>query len=245
MKSIQFLPSQASKALLLLFIAASCSRQPGEVWDDTKSCGRHISRGISALAGKQVYSRQVQNKDEFVCWDEPALSENCYYQESEFVAIPDGRNGNEIAMADYTISQPRETPGEYNSSIPGIDSFRDPATVSNLKGIFRNVQFEYNNDLVKGQKNIEIVQSVARYMRSQPGMYIFVEGHCDNRGPEAYNLALGGRRSNSVRSMLVNEGVNPDRIYTISYGTERPLSLEQNDEGWGKNRRVEFKIYQR
>ncbi len=225
-------------------MAASCSRQPGEVWDDTKTCGRHISRGFSALAGKQVYSRQVQNKDEFMCWDEPTLSDN-YYQECEFDPISDPRCGNEIAMNNYTISQPRETPGEYNSSIPGIDAFRDPATLSNLKGIFRNVQFEYNHDLVKGQKNIEIVQAVARHMKSQPGLYIFVEGHCDNRGPEAYNLALGGRRSNAVRSMLANEGVNPDRIFTISYGTERPLSMEQNEEGWGKNRRVEFKIYQR
>lgn len=241
MKSIKLFSFQAVIALLLLLIGASCSRQPGEVWDDTKSCGRHISRGFHALAGKPVYSRQVQNKDEFICWDERPLCENAYYQESEFVPI----NGNELAMADYNISQPRETPGDYNSSIPGIEAFRDPATLSGLRGIFRNIQFDYNKDLVAGQKNLEIIHAVGEYMRSQPGVYLFVEGHCDNRGPEAYNLALGGRRSNAVRSMLVNEGVSPDRIFTISYGTERPLSLEQNEEGWSKNRRVEFKIYQR
>ncbi len=245
MKSIQLFSLLASKALLLLLVMTSCSRQPGEVWDDTKSCGRYISRGIGALGGKQGCSRVVQDKDEFVCWEEPQLCENYYCQESEFVAIPDARNGNEIAMADYTIAQPRETPGEFNSSIPGINAFRDPATHSELRGVFRNVHFEYNNDLVKGEKNLEILQRIAAYMKSHPGVYIFAEGHCDNRGPEAYNLALGGRRSNAVRSMLVNEGVSPDHIFTISYGTERPLSLEQNEEGWGKNRRVEFKIYER
>ncbi|MBA3238729.1 MAG: OmpA family protein [Parachlamydiaceae bacterium] len=231
------------QALFLLFVAASCSRQPDEVWDDTKSCGRHISRGFKTLAGRPVCSRQIHNKDEFIQWNEPALCEG-YYQESDFYAIPDSGCSNEVAMADYVNSQPRVTPGDYNSSIPGIQSFRDPAAVAGLRGIFRNICFEYNSNLVKGRENNEILEAVTNYMQSYPNTYLFVEGHCDERGPEAYNLALGTRRSNAVRNALVQQGVNPDHIFTISYGTERPLVMESNEEAWSKNRRVEFKIYQ-
>ncbi|MGZ3634116.1 MAG: OmpA family protein [Parachlamydiaceae bacterium] len=239
MKALKLLPFKALKVCVLLFVMASCSRPPEEIWDDTKSCGRHITRGIKALAGRQVSSRQVQSKDDFVYWEEPVLCENSF-GEGEFVMIP-----NEHAKNEMIPSQPRETPGEANSSIPGIDAFRDPTTVSGLKGIFRNVHFAYNSNLIKGQDNLNIIQSVSEYMKSHPGVYIFVEGHCDERGPEAYNLALGARRSNAVRNILIEEGVNPDHIFTISYGAERPLVFEQTEEGWAKNRRVEFKIYQR
>lgn len=244
MKAIKSLTLKALKACVLLFIVASCTRYPDQVWDDTKSCGRHITRGIKALAGRQVSSRQVQCKDDFVCWEEPVLCENAF-NESEFVSISDEYARNEVAMGDFVASQPRETPGETNSSIPGIDAFRDPTTLTGLKGIFRNVHFEYNSNLVKGQGNLNTVQAVSEYMKSHPSVYIFVEGHCDERGPEAYNLALGARRSNAVRNILIQEGVDQDHIFTISYGAERPLVLEQTEEAWAKNRRVEFKIYQR
>lgn len=227
----------------MLFVAASCNRQPNEVWDDTKSCGRHINRGIRTLTGRPVYSRQVQNKDAFIQWNEPELCEG-YYQESDFYVIPDSGYSNEIAMADYVNSQPRESPGESNSIIPGIDSFRDPTAMAGLKNIFRNISFEYNSSLIKGRENNEILQAITTYMQNHPNTYIFAEGHCDQRGPEAYNLALGTRRSNSVRNALVQQGVDPNHIFTISYGTERPLVMESNEEAWTKNRRVEFKLYQ-
>lgn len=70
-----------------------------------------------------------------------------------------------------------------------------------------------------------------------------MEGHCDERGPEAYNLALGSRRAHAVRNMLLQQGVHPDQVFTISYGKERPLVMEHHDEGWAQNRRAEFKIY--
>lgn len=236
MKSIKTL-----QAVFMLFVAASCNRQPNEMWDDTKSCGRHISRGFMTLAGRPASSRMIQNKDDFIQWNESALSEG-YYQESDFQAIP---GYNEVAVADYVNSQPRETPGDANSTIPGIDAFRDPTVMSGLKGIFRNISYEYNSNLIKGKENNEIVEAVSSYMQSHPNTYVFVEGHCDEHGPEAYNLALGTRRSNAVRNALVQLGVNPDHIFTISYGKERPLVMESNEDAWAKNRRAEFKIYQK
>lgn len=148
-------------------------------------------------------------------------------------------------MADFVAPQPAQTPGECGSKIPGISAFKDPSMVPGMSKIFRNVYFEYNSNLIKGQQNVETVRGIARYMKQHPNLYVFVEGHCDERGPEAYNLALGSRRSNAVRNMLIQEGVSPDNIFTISYGKERPLVLENHEEAWSQNRRAEFKIYQR
>lgn len=247
MNSLKYLSIVACKAMLLFLAAAnfSCSRNTDQVWDDTKSCGRHITRGMKALTGRPVSSRQVQCKDDFVCWQEPQYDNSFSYQESEFTPMASDNNQNEIAVAEMVANQPRETPGDSNSSIPGISAFRDPSTQSDLKNIFRNIQFEYNSNWVKGKENLDTIQAIANYMKSHPNLYIFVEGHCDERGPEAYNLALGSRRSNAVRNALMQSGVNGDHIFTISYGTERPIVMESHDEAWAKNRRVEFKTYQR
>ena len=87
------------------------------------------------------------------------------------------------------------------------------------------------------------IRAIAAYMKRNPGTYLFVEGHCDERGAEAYNLALGAKRSNSVRNLLIKEGVSPDNVFTVSYGKERPADFGHTEDSWAKNRRAEFKIY--
>lgn len=232
-----------------------CARTSSDVWEDSKSAGRHVQRGVRALGGKHGDSRQVRCKSEFECINEeemddqePGFQDYDYqegnpYQASEFVPLKD--QANDIAMADMIAPQPRETPGEQGSSIPGIEHFRDPSVIPQLAGIFKPVYFEYNSNLIKGPQNLQIVHQIADFLRRHPNIYIFVEGHTDERGPQAYNLALGSRRANAVRNMLISEGVNPDHLFTISYGKERPVVLEQHEEGWSKNRRAEFKIYER
>jgi peptidoglycan-associated lipoprotein len=67
-----------------------------------------------------------------------------------------------------------------------------------------------------------------------------IEGNCDERGTVEYNLALGQRRSNVAKDFLVNLGVAPNLLSTVSYGKEKPLCLEHNEECWAKNRRAHF-----
>ncbi|MBI2837062.1 MAG: OmpA family protein [Acidobacteria bacterium] len=69
---------------------------------------------------------------------------------------------------------------------------------------------------------------------------VVIEGHCDERGTEEYNLALGQRRANAARSYLVTLGVRPDVLTTISYGKSRPFSLGHNEDAWSQNRRAHF-----
>lgn len=244
---------RAKKLFLTLYVVSmglalgsmtGCQRNSDEVWDDSKSAGRHVSRGLRTMGGKHGDSRAIQSRNDFMAVDDGRYVTNNQYN-NDFVPLSDQSGEDEMMMADYVSRQPRETPGDPGSSIPSISSFQDPATHPQWAAIFRNINFEYNSNLVKGQDNLETIRSISNYMKKNQNVYVFVEGHCDERGPEAYNLALGSRRSNSVRNLLIQEGVNPDHIFTISYGKERPLFQDQNEESHSQNRRAEFKIYQR
>jgi peptidoglycan-associated lipoprotein len=83
----------------------------------------------------------------------------------------------------------------------------------------------------------ETLRKQAAWMATNAGVAITVEGHCDERGTREYNLALGDRRAESVKSFLVSLGVAASRIDTISYGKERPEALGSNEEAWAQNRR--------
>ena len=87
-----------------------------------------------------------------------------------------------------------------------------------------------------------VLRSKARFLQDNPDIYITVEGHCDDRGTNEYNLALGDRRAESTRSFLLDMGVESYRMSTVSYGEERPLCDERNEECWSTNRRSAFII---
>ena len=93
------------------------------------------------------------------------------------------------------------------------------------------------------QDALDDLDAHAKYLSSVRSAKVRLEGHADERGTRAYNLALGERRANSVARYLVIQGVNRTQIETVSYGEERPLSLSRDDNGWSRNRRVEL-IYQ-
>ena len=86
----------------------------------------------------------------------------------------------------------------------------------------------------------DLLSQKARYLRTMPGMSVIIEGHCDDRGTDAYNMALGERRAQAVKDFLVDLGISAPRLETISYGEERPVDRGQNEEAWAKNRRVHF-----
>jgi len=226
--------------LLMAFSITSCQRNSNDVWEDTKSASRHVNRGFKSLGGKHGDSRAVKSREDFMYMDDNGGNFG-----GQYIPLRDYDAGNEIAMADVITRQPRENPGDPGSSVPGIEAFKDPSTISGMSTIFRPIQFAYNSSLVKGDESLNTIQKISTYLKSHPNTYVFVEGHCDERGPEAYNLALGSRRSNAVRNMLIEQGVNSDNIFTISYGKERPIVMEHHEEAWNQNRRAEFKIYQR
>ncbi|MCJ7500318.1 peptidoglycan-associated lipoprotein Pal, partial [bacterium] len=80
----------------------------------------------------------------------------------------------------------------------------------------------------------------AKLLRAAANVNIVVEGHCDERGTNEYNLGLGERRANSVKNYLVSMGISASRIKTISYGEEKPFVTGHNEAAWKQNRRAHF-----
>lgn len=89
----------------------------------------------------------------------------------------------------------------------------------------------------------EVLVKKADWMRANPSTNVSIEGHCDERGTNEYNLALGERRALVVKNYLVNLGISPARMTTVSYGEERPADPGQTEAAWAKNRRAHFVIY--
>ena len=104
------------------------------------------------------------------------------------------------------------------------------------------IHFDFDKSEVKADAK-PILEAIAMDLKANPSKYLLVEGHCDERGTNEYNLALGERRALSTREYLVNLGVGADMIVTISYGEERPLELGHDEAAWAVNRRAEFKTY--
>ncbi|MCE5294955.1 MAG: OmpA family protein [Chlamydiales bacterium] len=225
---------------MLLLVAAlsftvSCSRSSDDVWNDTQSAGRHVARGVKTAFGYHGESREVNSPDDF----DSASMQN---HPSEFIGFEE--ETMRVGGPD-NIQQAHETPGESGSSIPGIESFSDPALDPELAEIFKHIRFDYNSSLVKGSDNMATISQISEWMKNHPNVYVFVEGHCDSRGPAAYNFALGANRSNAIRNMMIKEGVVYDRIFTVSYGKERPIVEGDGEEIWSVNRRGQFKIYEK
>lgn len=88
------------------------------------------------------------------------------------------------------------------------------------------------------------VETVADYLRDNPGAKLVVEGHSDERGSREYNLSLGEHRALAIRAYLIGLGIEPSRIQTRSYGEEAPASAGHNDSAWQANRRGEFAVYE-
>jgi peptidoglycan-associated lipoprotein len=104
-----------------------------------------------------------------------------------------------------------------------------------------NIHFAFDSAVLSNQAQ-QILHSKADYLRTSPGITVTVEGHCDERGTDAYNMALGERRAESVKNFLVDLGISANRLNTISWGEHRPIAMGQNKASWAKNRRAQFVI---
>ena len=89
----------------------------------------------------------------------------------------------------------------------------------------------------------EILWHKAKWLTAHPGISVIIEDHCDERGTSEYNIALGDRRARRAKSYLVDLGIVPERLTTISYGEESPLDPRHDEEAWAKNRRGHFVIH--
>jgi peptidoglycan-associated lipoprotein len=106
-----------------------------------------------------------------------------------------------------------------------------------------DIFFDYDNSAVRPQEQ-SVVERDARFLTAHPNYKLVISGHCDERGSEDYNLALGDNRADTVRDQLERLGVSSDRIRTISYGKEKPFCTEETQACWQLNRRAHFSLQQ-
>jgi len=104
---------------------------------------------------------------------------------------------------------------------------------------FQAVFFDFDSYALRGDQ-LDVLRKIAERRKGGAAVKVQIEGHCDERGSNEYNLALGERRARSVQEFLISEGVAAANLSTISYGEERPSSQGSGEDTWSKNRRAEF-----
>ena len=109
---------------------------------------------------------------------------------------------------------------------------------------FAPVYFGFDSTVVP-QGELGKIDQVAAHLSSRNDRVVVIEGHCDERGSNEYNMSLGENRAIIIRNYLVQSGITEDRIQTRSYGEEKPAEFGGGESAWAKNRRGEFAIYQK
>lgn len=120
-----------------------------------------------------------------------------------------------------------------------IDSLTPIPNAGELKPMLEIINFDFDSATLSPAAR-KILEKNATIMKNEPAMTVRIEGHCDERGSDEYNLALGEKRAKAAAQYLSSLGVNENRIVTISYGKEKPADSGHNEAAWAKNRRDEF-----
>ena len=141
------------------------------------------------------------------------------------------------------VQKPTATPAVTPTTAPSVSQEQM------LKEIFQRIHFNFNKanlahiDKWGINQNVpKVLDGVADYMAKHPDIKVKIEGNCDQRGTEAYNLALGQRRADAAKNYLLMHGISAERIETLSNGKLKPVDPENNEYAWAKNRNDQFVI---
>jgi peptidoglycan-associated lipoprotein len=141
-----------------------------------------------------------------------------------------GPGGSKEATARVTVTVP-------SPPIANVGPGNEQLFSQNMKDVF----FAYDKYSVPENEQTAVEQD-ARFLAAHPKYKLLISGHCDERGSEDYNLALGDNRADAVRDQLERLGISADRIRTISYGKEKPFCAEDTEACWQLNRRAHFSM---
>ena len=212
-----------------MFASTSCARNSSQTWEDLKTAGRYMGRGIDAMFGNEYESRLLTSDEEFTGPND-----------SEFIPLRD-TDLKDAYLGDAALPQPKGIPGQ--KGVPSLSEFYSAPEA--LRAFFKTVHFDTDDHVLKDKHEMEMLSQLAFFLKRNGNIYLVIEGHCDERASASYNLALGMRRANYIRSFLVKQGVDMNRVFTVSRGKEQPFALGHTLEDWRVNRRSEFKIYEK
>ncbi|MES2522213.1 MAG: OmpA family protein [Gemmatimonadota bacterium] len=151
-----------------------------------------------------------------------------------------------VAPEPTPTQQPAPTPPRQPEAAPapvnnGDDERRRAAVAEAVRMLTEKILFEYNSDELRDDAKSNLDAKV-RLMTANPSVRIMIEGHCDERGNDEYNIVLGRRRAEVAKRYLTDRGIDASRIETVSFGRERPAVQGSGEEAWAQNRRDEVKI---
>jgi peptidoglycan-associated lipoprotein len=152
-----------------------------------------------------------------------------------YTATATGPGGSKQDSARITVRVPA-------AAAPRPPEPRPDVRVSIDELFRRNVQtihFDYDKADIRPDQ-VSLLEANASWLKQNRGVRFTIEGHCDERGSEEYNLGLGDRRANVVKEFLIKQGVDQSSINTVSYGEERPICKEATEDCFQKNRRAAF-----
>ena len=133
-------------------------------------------------------------------------------------------------------SAPNSNPAQSGSSLDALREGKSP-----VSGPLKDVYFEFDSYALSAEAR-SILQTNAAWLKANPAAQVEIEGHCDERGTTEYNLALGAKRARGAMDYLVNLGISPARIKTVSYGEELPVCREKSEDCYRRNRRDRFVV---
>lgn len=146
-----------------------------------------------------------------------------------------GAGGTQEATAQVTVMQPTPTPTPAPTPAP------TPSDDQVFAQAAQDIYFDFDKADLRPQSQ-QILAHLAEVIKAHPNWKVQIEGNCDERGSTEYNLALGERRADAARQALVQGGVSADALKTISYGKEKPVCTESNEDCWQRNRHDHFTL---
>jgi peptidoglycan-associated lipoprotein len=136
---------------------------------------------------------------------------------------------------------PGANPIGENGTGAGGGTGADDFTGGHVGGPLSDIHFGYNDSTIQEQDG-SVLRSNASWLQAHPQTRVQVEGYCDERGSEEYNIALGAKRAQAGKDYLATLGISESRMSTISYGKELPVCTEHDESCWSQNRRDHFSV---
>ena len=160
-----------------------------------------------------------------------SCSKKAVTKETELISGPETASSENV-----TVYQEESTKSEEIAE-SASDNTSNNIMMINLEDIF----FEFDKSTLTPAAQETLTQK-ARWLKVNTNVSVVIEGHCDERGTNEYNLALGDRRAAGTKAFLVDLGISPTRLVSISYGEERPIIRGDSEKAWAKNRRAHLAV---
>lgn len=220
--------------VLMLMLAAGCGQPPEKALDDAEKALRE------AVVVSECAEVEFQEAEAALA-EARRLVEEGDYDAAEVMA----KKARALAERAQQVGQERWEDCQKAKNPPAATASNEPDPIDLLlkDGKLATVYFDFNESTLSAQAQ-DTLQKNAEWMRRNPTAKVTVAGHCDERGTTEFNIALGERRSQTVRKYMIQLGIDDSRLGSVSYGAEVPAVAGNAEESHSRNRRAEFIVQQ-